>query len=64
MEEGLEIPFCQKGIREEYPNEPLALDPPLADMTIQGQAVSDVSTWRGPPPASFPWPATTPPTGS
>ena len=42
VEEGLEIPFCQKGIREEYPNEPLALDPPLADMTIQGQAVIDL----------------------
>lgn len=42
VEEGLEIPFCQKGIREEYPDEPLALDPPLPDLTIQGPVTIDL----------------------
>lgn len=42
VEEGLEIPFCQKGIREEYPDEPLALDPPLPDLEIQGPVTIDL----------------------
>ena len=42
VEEGLEIPFCQKGIREEYPDEPRALDPPLPDLEIQGPVTIDL----------------------
>ena len=42
VEEGLEIPFCQKGIREEYPDEPRALDPPLPDLEIEGPVTIDL----------------------
>lgn len=40
--DGLEIPFCQKGIREEYPDEPRPLDPPLPDLTIEGPVTIDL----------------------
>ena len=34
--DGLEIPFCQEAILEEYPREPRSLDSPLPDITING----------------------------
>lgn len=39
---GLEIPFCQNGIREEYPGEPRSLDPPIPDMVLEGPAAIDL----------------------
>lgn len=39
---GLEIPFCQNGIREEYPVEPRFLEPPIPDMVLEGSASIDL----------------------
>lgn len=40
--DGLEIPFCQQGIREEYPGEPRFLEPPIPDMVLEGPATIDL----------------------
>lgn len=42
VECGLEIPFCQKGILEEYPGEPRFLEPPVPDMVLEGPATIDL----------------------
>ena len=42
--QGLEIPFCQEGIRQEYPDEShRPLDPPVPDSVLDGPAAIDLA---------------------